>query len=93
MIRPRDASRGPDVVVEPSVERRTPFDTGSLTRGEFVRDVELMLEQFDLPTEDTPITAVSSWQRGAPPPLPPTPTPPPLPDAPPEPSAPEDESP
>lgn len=70
VVRPRDPQRPADVVVALSGSARAPFDPAVPTNEELSRGAELTLEQFDEPTENTPITAVSPWQRLTPPPLP-----------------------
>lgn len=69
VVRPRDAARPADVVVTPIRPSESPFPEVP-SNDELVQSAELILEQFDEPTENTPITAVSPWQRLAPPPLP-----------------------
>ena len=71
VVRPRDPKRPPDRVVAPSTPSpAAPFAAELPGTDELVQSAELILEQFDEPTEDTPITAVSPWQRIVPPPLP-----------------------
>lgn len=71
VVKARDPKRQPDVVVAPSAPSGAPpFASTVPSSDELVHSAELILEQFDEPTENTPITAVSLWQRMAPPPLP-----------------------
>lgn len=48
-----------------------PFISDLPDGDELAACADMALTPFDLPTEDTPVTAVSDWQRDAPPPLPP----------------------
>ena len=70
VVQPRDPKRKPDVLVPQSAPRPSPFATTLPSGEDFAAGAEIVLEQFDAATENTPITAVHPWQRQAPPPLP-----------------------
>lgn len=71
VVQPRDPNRQPDVFVVPRVPSGpSPFDATLPSGTELAEGAELSLTPFDEPTESTPVTAVSPWQRQTPPALP-----------------------